>query len=102
MSIRFSELHCKEVILVNSGQRLGFVSDALVEVPEGNITAILVPGPCRFLGLGAGRRIISSPGAKYAALARILSWWMRTRKNAASPEWASRKAASGREPGCFR
>ena len=43
MSIRFSELHCKEVILVNSGQRLGFVSDALVEVPEGNITAILVP-----------------------------------------------------------
>ena len=37
MSIRFSELHCKEVILVNSGQRLGFVSDALVEVPEGTL-----------------------------------------------------------------
>ena len=64
MSIRFSELHCKEVILVNSGQRLGFVSDALVEVPEGNITAILVPGPCRFLGLGGRQEDYLIPWCK--------------------------------------
>ena len=64
MSVRFSKLHCKEVILVNSGQRLGFVSDALVEVPEGNITAILVPGPCRFLGLGGRQEDYLIPWCK--------------------------------------
>ena len=51
MSIRFSELQCKEVICVNDGRRLGFITDIRLEVPEGLILAIIVPGPCRFLGL---------------------------------------------------
>lgn len=51
MSIRFTELQCKEVICVNDGRRLGFITDIKVEIPEGNILAIIVPGPCRFLGL---------------------------------------------------
>ena len=51
MSTRFTELQCKEVICVNDGRRLGFITDVKVEVPEGNIIAIVVPGPCRFLGL---------------------------------------------------
>ena len=55
MSMRFTELRCKEVICVNDGQRLGFISDVKVEVPEGCVVAIIVPGPCRFLGL-FGRR----------------------------------------------
>lgn len=55
MSMRFAELRCKEVICVNDGQRLGFISDVKVEVPEGCVVAIIVPGPCRFLGL-FGRR----------------------------------------------
>ncbi|HIT34315.1 MAG TPA: YlmC/YmxH family sporulation protein [Candidatus Faecousia intestinigallinarum] len=54
MSVRFTDLHCKEVICVGTGQRLGYVVDVLVELPEGKITAIVVPGPCRLLGL-AGR-----------------------------------------------
>ena len=33
------------------GRRLGFVSDARVELPEGRLTAIIVPGPSRYLGL---------------------------------------------------
>ena len=52
---KFTELHCKEVICVSDGRRLGFVSDARVELPEGHIQAIIVPGPCRFFGLW-GRR----------------------------------------------
>ena len=51
MSCKFTELQCKEVICLSNGQRLGFVSDVLVEVPDGRITAILVPGPCQLLGL---------------------------------------------------
>ena len=51
MGIRVTELHCKEVICVADGRRLGFVSDVEVEIPEGRVLAILVPGPCRFRGL---------------------------------------------------
>ena len=55
MSIKFTELHCKEVICISDGRRLGFIEDAKVELPEGNIVAIIVPGPCRCFGL-VGRR----------------------------------------------
>ena len=55
MSMRFTELQCKEVICIGSGQRLGFVTDVVVEVPSGQVCAIVVPGPCRVLGI-AGRR----------------------------------------------
>ncbi len=51
MGCRITELQCKEVICVSNGQRLGFISDVEVEVPEGCIRAIIVPGPCRFLGV---------------------------------------------------
>ena len=54
MSMKFTDLQCKEVICIANGQRLGFVSDVLVEVPEGKVCAIVVPGPCRFGGM-AGR-----------------------------------------------
>ena len=51
MFTKFTDLHCKEVICVNDGRRLGFISDACVEIPTGNIVSIVVPGPCRFFGL---------------------------------------------------
>ena len=51
MSIRVTDLHCKEVICVSDGRRLGFVSDVEIELPEGRVVAILVPGPCNFLGI---------------------------------------------------
>lgn len=50
MSCRFTELRCKEVICLSDGRRLGFISDVQVEVPDGVVCAIVVPGPCRFLG----------------------------------------------------
>ena len=55
MGIRVTELHCKEVICVADGRRLGFVTDVEVELPKGHVIAIVVPGPCRFLGI-FGRR----------------------------------------------
>ena len=51
MPCQFSELRCKEVICLSDGRRLGFVSDVLVEVPDGTVCAIIVPGPCRIFGL---------------------------------------------------
>ena len=51
MSLKITELQCREVICVSDGRRLGFITDVQVELPEGNIRAIIVPGPCRILGL---------------------------------------------------
>ena len=51
MSHRFTDLHCKEVICICDGRRLGYVSDAIVELPEGRLGAIVVPAPCRLLGV---------------------------------------------------
>ena len=51
MCENFTDLCCKEVICVRDGRRLGFVSDARVEVPEGHVLALIVPGPCRLFGL---------------------------------------------------
>lgn len=55
MSIKFSELQCKEVICVATGARLGFVGDILVEVPQGEVCALVVPCSGRLPG-GLGRR----------------------------------------------
>ncbi len=49
--MKFTELQCKEVICISDGRRLGYISDAKLEMPEGQICAIIVPGPCRYLGL---------------------------------------------------
>lgn len=53
--MKMTELRCKEVICVADGRRLGFVYDVQIEIPEGCIKSIIVPGPCRFFGL-FGRR----------------------------------------------
>lgn len=49
--MRVTDLHCKEVICISDGRRLGFVSDLELKIPEGEVLAIVVPGPCRFLGV---------------------------------------------------
>ena len=51
MSVKLTDLQCKEVICVSDGRRLGFITDVLVELPEGKICAIVVPGPCKFGGV---------------------------------------------------
>lgn len=51
MSMNFTDLQCKEVICVATGQRLGFVGDVRIAMPEGTIRAIVVPCPGRMLNL---------------------------------------------------
>ena len=55
MATKLTQLQCKEVICISDGRRLGFIEDVEVEIPDGRICAIIVPGPCRYLGLW-GRR----------------------------------------------
>ena len=61
MATKLTQLQCKEVICISDGRRLGFIEDVEVEVPEGKITAIVVPGPCRYLGLWGQREDFCIP-----------------------------------------
>ena len=55
MSAKFTDLHCKEVICVNDGRRLGFIEDVIICLPGGEVTAIVVPGRCRLGGFSPPR-----------------------------------------------
>lgn len=51
MRCRTAELRYSEVINICNGQRLGFVCDVIINAVTGQVLAIVVPGPCRFLGI---------------------------------------------------
>ena len=51
MQCRIRDLRRKEVINICDGCRLGCVADVDIRVPEGQVVAIVVYGPCRFFGL---------------------------------------------------
>jgi YlmC/YmxH family sporulation protein len=51
MQCRIADLRCKEVINVCDGNRLGFVDDVLVELPAGQVCAIVVQGEGKCFGL---------------------------------------------------
>ena len=61
MGVKFTQLQCKEVICVSDGRRLGYIEDVEVEMPEGRVCAIIVPGPCRFAGLRSPRDLFCIP-----------------------------------------
>ena len=48
--IRTSELAQKDVITIKDGRNLGPISDIEVNLEEGKVEALIVPGPGRFLG----------------------------------------------------
>lgn len=50
MKCSINELRAKEVINVSDGARLGFVSDALIDLDEGRLVALVVPGAYRLMG----------------------------------------------------
>ena len=62
MLTKISDLYCKEVICISDGRRLGFVADARLELPEGRLCAIIVPGPARYFGLLGCREDYIIPG----------------------------------------
>ena len=51
MSAKFTDLSCKEVICISDGRRLGFVQDVIIRLPEGEVSAIVVPGRCKLGGV---------------------------------------------------
>lgn len=46
-----SDLKLKEVVNIIDGKRLGAITDIEIDVESGKLTAIVVPGNGRFLGL---------------------------------------------------
>ena len=50
-NMRFSELHCREVINLCDGARLGEVSDLIFDAVTGQVTDIVVPGQGGLLSL---------------------------------------------------
>ncbi len=52
--VLFSELVSKDVINIRDGCRLGHIQDLRVNVNNGEICAVMLPGPTKFLGLLGG------------------------------------------------
>jgi len=48
---RMYDLRQKEIVNLNDGARYGFVSDLELNTDDGKITALIVPGPGRVLGV---------------------------------------------------
>ena len=48
--VRASDLRLRDVVNVLDGSRLGLITDFEVDLETGTITALIVPGPGRFLG----------------------------------------------------
>jgi YlmC/YmxH family sporulation protein len=49
--LKTSDLKIKEVVNVLDGKRLGGITDIEIDVESGRLTAIVVPGTSKFLGL---------------------------------------------------
>ena len=48
---RIADLSYKEVIDLQTGQRLGYVRDAEIDPETGKVVALIIPGRLRWLGL---------------------------------------------------
>jgi sporulation protein YlmC with PRC-barrel domain len=57
MEYRISDLRYKEVISIKSGQRFGYVYDAIVDIENCKLIALVVPAPIVFSAWSDGRRI---------------------------------------------
>lgn len=89
MNCRFTDLRCKEVINICDGCRLGYVGDVECQLPEGQMTALIVPGPFRFSACSAAARNIISRGTASDKWGTT-SFWSISRSRS-----ASRRAANG-------
>lgn len=49
--LKTSDLKVKEVININDGRRLGTITDLEIDIENGRLMAIVVPGAGKFLGL---------------------------------------------------
>ena len=51
MDSRIADLRCKEIISVSDGSRYGYVGDVEVDLEQGTVKALVVPGRLRLFGL---------------------------------------------------
>ena len=51
MQCRVVDLKCREVIDINSGNRIGYVEDVEILLPGGQVAALVVPGCEKLFGL---------------------------------------------------
>ena len=49
--LKLSDLRERDVVNVADGRRIGVVGDLEIDVETGRITALVVPGAARFLGM---------------------------------------------------
>ncbi len=49
--VRISDLRDRDVINVNDGKRLGIINDIDLDIENGKIKAIVLPGPGGFMGV---------------------------------------------------
>jgi len=52
--VKISELQTKDVVSITDGKRLGQIGDLDIDLENGMIRAIIVPGQGRFLGMFGG------------------------------------------------
>lgn len=64
----FSELKCREVINICTGERYGTVSDLEFDPCSGEVLCIVVPGTSRMFGLLKGRDAMGIPFSKIKKL----------------------------------
>lgn len=55
MIVKISDLRVREVINVVDGRRLGVIKDIDIDLDEGTIRAIIVPGEGKLFGVFSGR-----------------------------------------------
>ena len=49
--VTLADLRYKEIINLQNGHRLGYVCDAEITLPDGEVRALIVPGASRFFGI---------------------------------------------------
>lgn len=49
--VRISDLRDRDVVNVNDGKRLGVISDVDVDIENGKLKAIIIPGAGGFMGV---------------------------------------------------
>ena len=54
MKCTLSDLRYKEVINTKTGQRLGYINDVEIDMTDGHVTALIVPGQRKMGGLMPG------------------------------------------------
>lgn len=59
--VRIYDMKQKEVINSSDGVRLGFISDIEVDMKDGKIVKVFVPGPSKILGIFGSQKEYTIP-----------------------------------------